>query len=49
MSKERCRQQVLEEVRCGKGLDAGGDCVQEANGVTEDEMVGWHHRIKGHD
>ena len=26
-----------------KDPDAGKDCSQEEKGVTEDEMVGWHH------
>ena len=26
-----------------------GDCGQEEKWVTEDEMVGWHHRLKGHE
>ena len=25
--------------------DAGKDWVQEEKGSTEDEMVGWHHRL----
>ena len=31
-----------------KDPDAGKDWGQEKKGVTEDEMVGWHHRLKGH-
>ena len=31
----------------GKNHDAGKDWRQEANGTTEDEMVGWHHRPNG--
>ena len=27
---------------------AGKDSGQEEKGTTEDEMVGWHHRINGH-
>ena len=27
----------------GKDPDAGKDCGQEEKGMTEDEMVGWHH------
>ena len=27
----------------GKNSDAGKDCGQEEKGVTEDEIVGWHH------
>ena len=30
-----------------KDSDAGKDCRQEAKGTTEDEMVGWHHRLDG--
>ena len=33
----------------GKTLDAGKDQRQEEKGVTEDEMVGWHHRLGGHE
>ena len=31
-----------------KDPDAGKDWVQEEKGTTEDEMVGWHHRLNGH-
>ena len=30
-----------------KDSDAGKDWRQEAEGTTEDEMVGWHHRLNG--
>ena len=33
----------------GKDPDAGKDCRQEKKGTTEDEMVGWHHRLNGHE
>ena len=33
----------------GKDPDAGKDWGQEENGATEDEMVGWHHRLNGHE
>ena len=33
----------------GKDPDAGKDCRQEEKGTTEDEMVGWHHRLDGHE
>ena len=33
----------------GKDLDAGKDWRQEEKGRTEDEMVGWHHRLDGHE
>ena len=32
----------------GKDSDAGRDWGQEEKGTTEDEMVGWHHGLKGH-
>ena len=31
----------------GKDSDAGKDLKQEEKGVTDDEMVGWHHRLNG--
>ena len=32
-----------------KDPDAGKDWGQEEKGMTEDEMVGWHHWLKGHE
>ena len=32
-----------------KDPDAGKDLGQEGKGMTEDEMVGWHHRFNGHE
>ena len=32
----------------GKDPDAGKGWGQEEKGTTEDEMVGWHHRLNGH-
>ena len=31
----------------GKDPDAGKDRRQEEKGMTEDEMVGWRHRLSG--
>ena len=31
----------------GKDPDAGKDRRQGEKGATEDEMVGWHHRLDG--
>ena len=31
-----------------KDPDAGKDWRQEEKGMTEDEMVGWHHWLNGH-
>ena len=32
-----------------KDPDAGKDWRWEEKGMTEDEMVGWHHRLSGHE
>ena len=31
-----------------KDPDSGKDWGQEDKGMTEDEMIGWHHRLNGH-
>ena len=33
----------------GKDLDAGKEWRQEEKGTTEDETVGWHHWLDGHE
>ena len=33
----------------GKDPDAGKDWRREEKGTIEDEMVGWHHRLDGHE
>ena len=33
----------------GKDPDAGKDWRQEKKGMTEDEMVGWHHQLREHE
>ena len=33
----------------GKDPDGGKDWRQEEKGTTEDEMVGWHHWLNGHE
>ena len=33
----------------GKDPDAGKDWKEEEKGMTEDEMVGWHHQLDGHE
>ena len=33
----------------GKDPYPGRDWGQEEKGTTEDEVVGWHHRLDGHD
>ena len=32
-----------------KDPEAGKDWRQEKKGMTEDEMIGWHHRLNGHE
>ena len=32
-----------------KDPDVGNDWKQEEKGTTEDEMVGWHHQLNGHE
>ena len=38
----------LESWLIGKDPDAGKDWGQEEEGMTEDEMVGWHHWLDEH-
>ena len=33
----------------GKDPDAGKDWGREEKGMTEDEMIGWHHWLNGHE
>ena len=33
----------------GKDPDAWRDWGQDEDGMTEDEMAGWHHRLDGHE
>ena len=40
---------VVKSRLIGKDPDAGKDWRREEKGVTEDEMVGWHHRLNGHE
>ena len=39
---------LMQRTDVGKDPDAGKDRRQE-KGTTEDEMVGWHHRLNGHE
>ena len=41
--------QLLGLKPLGKDSDAGKDWGQEEKGATEDEMVGWPHRLSGHE
>ena len=51
-NKQKKQQQktVYGKLRLiGKAPDAGKDWRQEEKGTKEDEMVGWHHRLEGHE
>jgi len=37
---------LMWRANSGKDPDSGKDWRQEEKGTTEDEMVGWHHRLK---
>ena len=40
---------LMRRTDTGKDSDAGRDWGQEEKGTTEDELVGWHHRLDGHE
>ena len=43
------KQDIIFNWLIGKDPDAGKDWRQEENGMTEDEMIGWHHQLDGHE
>ena len=45
----KLKLQYFGHLPMGKDPDAGKDWRQEESGTTEDEMVGWHYWIDGHD
>ena len=38
---------LMQSRLIGKDSDAGRVWGQEKKGMTEDDMVGWHHRLNG--
>ena len=40
---------LIQRIDSGKDHDPGNDWRQEEKGMTEDEMVGWHHQLNGHE
>ena len=40
---------LMQSRLSGKDPDAGKDWGQEEKEATEDEMVGWHHRLNGYE
>ena len=45
--KKSEHQRIDPNIR--KDPDVGKDSGQEEKGMTEDEMVGWHHQLNGHE
>ena len=39
----------VKSLLIGKGPDAGKDWRHKEKGTTEDDMVGWHYQLKGHE
>ena len=39
----------MKSLFIGKDPDAGRDGGQDEKGMTEDEIVGWHHWLDGHE
>ena len=46
MGSQRVGRDLVTEQQ--QDPDAGKDWQQKEKRVTEDEMVGWHHRLNGH-
>ena len=42
-------QSIAKNWLIGKDSNAGKDWRQEEKGTTEDEMIGWHHQLNGHE
>ena len=40
---------LMRRVDSSEKTDAGRDWGQEEKGTTENEMVGWHHQLDGHE
>ena len=40
---------LMQRADSRKDPDAGKDWRQAEKGMTEDEMVGWHHQLNGHE
>ena len=38
---------LMQRVDSLEDCDAGRDWGREENGMTEDEMAGWHHQLNG--
>ena len=40
---------LMQELSHWKDPDAGKDRSQKEKGMTEDEMIGWHNQLNGHE
>ena len=40
---------LMQRIYSLEKTDAVKDIGQEEKGVTEDEMIGWHHRLNGYE
>ena len=52
MLKQKLQSFGLPDVKnwlFGKDLEAGKDWRLEEKGMTEDEMIGWHHWLDAHE
>jgi len=47
--KLQCSGHLMWRTDSGKDPDAGKDWRQEEKGMTDDEMVGWHPWLNGHE
>ena len=45
----KLKLQYFDHLIIGKDPDAGKEWGQEEKEVAEDEMVGWHHWLNGHE
>ena len=46
--KLQCFGHLIQRIDSLEDSDAGKDWRREKKGITEDEMVGWHHWLDGH-
>ena len=49
MLKLQCFGHLIQRADSLEKTDARKDWKQEEKGTTEDEMVGWHHRLNGYE
>ena len=47
--KLQCFGHLVHSGLIGKDPDAGKDSGKEKKGMTEDEIVGWHRQLNGHE